>query len=312
VSTAAWAPQNPLPGLDDLTIRSAPVLEDISVVIPTLGRSILDNVLASMVSGEAWPARIIVVDQSGGEEIARMLDRVERAGVRTLRVVSEPAGRARALNLGIREVDTRYLAITDDDCVVAPDWLVAMRTALGGHENAIVSGRVEDVGDEEAVAIVLQSTYELRTRPSLRFDLMVGGNCGMAKAMYDRVGPYDEDLRVRLAEDTEYAYRALRSGCRLAFVPDVAVWHYAWRDMSQRELQFRGYARSHGGFYGKYIREGDAFIALRAILHLGRSARRWIRASISGDENMMAHGRAYTTQLVPGIIAGMRTKGRAT
>ena len=300
------APPDPLPGLADLAPLEKPVLDDISIVIPTLGRDILDNVLASMVAADAWPERIVVVDQSGGDEIAGMLGRAEGLGVRTERVISPLRGRAAALNLGIGQVRTAYLAITDDDCVVASDWLGTMRAALLDHGDAIVSGQVMDMGDEAPVAVVLRSEHEIRTKPSLRFDLMVGGNCGMPKAVYDRVGPFDEDPRLSLAEDTDYAYRALRKGVRLAFVPDVAVWHYAWRDRGQRDRQFRGYAKSHGAFYGKHLRRRDAFIALRAAIHFTRALRRWVRSSLTGDADMAAHGRAYTLQLLPGIMDGLR------
>ena len=112
--------------------------------------------------------------------------------------------------------------------------------------------------------------------------------------------------------DTEYAYRTLRAGFRLVFSPDIVVWHYAWRDAGQRDRQLRGYARSHGAFYGRYLRRGDAFMALKALIHLGRASRRWLRSSLAGDENLAAHGKAYTLQLLPGIIDGMRAEERET
>jgi hypothetical protein len=52
----------------------------------------------------------------------------------------------------------------------------------------------------------------------------------------------------------------------------------------------------------------DGFMALKATIHLTRSLRRWVRCSLTGDENMAAHGRAYTLQLVPGIIDGLRAE----
>jgi GT2 family glycosyltransferase len=305
-------PPDPLLGLADLEPRETKVLDDISVVVPTLGRTLLDKVLASMVSGTVWPHRIILVDQSGGEEMARMLEQVEALGVRTHRVVSAPRGRSAALNLGIAEVKTRHFAVTDDDCVVAPDWLQTLRDTLLANEGAIVSGQVEDVGPEDPLTPVHRTGPEIRTRPSLIYDRMVGGNCGMPTHLFAEVGPFDEDPRLRLAEDTEYAYRTLRAGFRLVFSPDIVVWHYAWRDAGQRDRQLRGYARSHGAFYGRYLRRGDAFMALKALIHLGRASRRWLRSSLAGDENLAAHGKAYTLQLLPGIIDGMRAEERET
>lgn len=301
-----YVPPDPLPGLGDVRGGIRPVESRVTVVIPTLGRPILEQCLASMVGGDVWPACIIVVDQGMDDTVERLLARVEALGVTTRRIHAPPRGRAAGLNLGLRLVDTEFLAVTDDDCVVAPDWISQITRALEAHPGGIISGRVEDVGDEASIAHALSMTYEVRTRPSLIYDLMLGGNLGMHRSVLDRAGFFDEDPRVRLAEDTEYAYRALRSGVSLAYVPDVAVWHYAWRDAAQRAHQLRGYARCHGAFYGKYIRRGDLFIAARAALHLGRAARRWARSRWRGDAEMAVHGRSYALGLLPGILEGLK------
>jgi hypothetical protein len=50
-------------------------------------------------------------------------------------------------------------------------------------------------------------------------------------------------------------------------IQSVCLWHVGWRDPAKRIVQYRHYALSHGGFYGKYLRKGDLFILTRAILH---------------------------------------------
>lgn len=292
--------------MDEVDRAPKPVLDDISVVIPTLGRPILERCLASILGGDHWPSRIIVVYQGSEDRVRDLLGSLEEAGMTIQAVWHLPRGRAAALNQGIGQVETRYLAVTDDDCVVAPDWLARMHAGLQSDPNTVVSGRVEDVGDEESVAHALSMKAEVRTKPSLIYDIWSGGNSGMSRATFDRVGPFDEDARLRLAEDTEWAYRALRAGVNLAYRPDVCVWHYAWRDQEARAKQFQGYAQSHGGYYGKYIRQGDLFIALKALVHLTRALRRWFRGLIQGNANMADHGRAYSLGLVPGIIRGFQ------
>jgi GT2 family glycosyltransferase len=124
----------------------------------------------------------------------------------------------------------------------------------------------------------------------------------------ERIGMFDEDPRLRTAEDCEWSYRALRSGVTVIYAPDVAVRHYGWRDERGRTAQYRSYGRSHGGFYGKYLRRGDWFIALRVVIHLLRALRRWLRGTIGGNRELALLGRAYVTGLVPGIISGWRKK----
>jgi hypothetical protein len=79
-----------------------------------------------------------------------------------------------------------------------------------------------------------------------------------------------------------------------------------WRDGQERSEQYRAYARSHGGFYGKHLRRGDWFIALRAAYHLARASRRWLRGVLLRDRDRRSRGWAYMTGLIPGILAGLR------
>jgi GT2 family glycosyltransferase len=108
------------------------------------------------------------------------------------------------------------------------------------------------------------------------------------------------------AEDADWAYRALRAGVPIIYVPEAVVKHFGWRDESKRMVMYKDYARSHGGFYGKHLRKGDWFIALRAVIHHLRALRRWMRGVVFGDREMVLIGRAYFTGLLPGIIAGLR------
>ena len=122
------------------------------------------------------------------------------------------------------------------------------------------------------------------------------------------MGLFDEDLRLQMAEDGEFAYRALRSGTPIIYAPDVCVRHFGWRDEDQRVRQYADYARSHGGFYGKYLRQGDWFIAARALAHHIRAIRHWLRGARVKDPEMARIGKSYLFGLIPGIISGMRSR----
>jgi GT2 family glycosyltransferase len=133
---------------------------------------------------------------------------------------------------------------------------------------------------------------------------MCGGNMGVALATIQRIGLLDEDPCLRTAEDGEYAYRALRAGIAIVYAPDVTVRHFGWRDSTARATQYRDYARSHAGFFGKYLRRGDWFIALRMIIHVIRALRRWLRGVFTADRDLALNGRAYIMELLPGLVDG--------
>jgi GT2 family glycosyltransferase len=284
-----------------------PVASDLTVVIPTLGREILRDGLRAMAAGTAWPAEIVVVHQGTEEAVARWLDEMREVGLRIRYVQSAQRGRASAVNRGIEAAATDLVCITDDDCFVDAGWVEGMQARLRRHDGCIVTGRVE-AGSDEVLVVVTSSRESVQQRPRLQFDGLSGGNMGMSKGIGARIGLLDEDPCLRTAEDGEYAYRALRAGIPIVYAPEVAVTHMGWRSPDQRDQQYSAYARSHGGFYGKYLRRGDWFMAARAAVHHLRAARRWLRGRRRGDAELAANGRAYTLGLLPGIVRGWRSE----
>jgi GT2 family glycosyltransferase len=281
------------------------ILHDISVVIPTLGRPILEESLSRFAIGSVWPCEIIVVDQSSSQQVVQWLEKLQLAGLPTRYVPSKQRGRSAGLNRGLELVRTNFVAITDDDCFVDEHWLEKMAQKLHDHPASIVTGRVEAAG-EGTLITVTSPTPAVYTRPRLKFDSMSGGNLGTSQAVLQQVGLFDEDLRLATAEDAEWSYRALRKGIAIVYEPDIVVHHFGWRNQEGLSRQFAGYARSHGGFYGKYIRKGDGFIMLRALLHHYRALRWWVRGRASKDKDLALTGKAYFTGLMPGILVGIR------
>lgn len=285
-----------------------PILHEISLVIPTLGRAILRRSLQAIEAGSAWPARLIVVDQSSNPEVAAWLRDLAGRGLPTEYVPSAERGRAAGVNRGIERVRTRYLAITDDDCFVDRDWLITMLDCLREHPDSVITGRVDAEEGMIAVATVSSMETVVFTQPRVTFWRFCGGNMGAPAGVVDRAGFMDEDPCLSVAEDNEWSHRLLRAGIPVVYSPRPVVVHAAWRDLSDRSRQYRAYARSEGGFYGKYLRRGDAVIAGRAAFQFLRSVRNWAWGTVMGDRDRAAHGRAFTLGLLPGIIAGWRSQ----
>lgn len=286
-----------------------PVLYDISIVIPTLGRNILEQCLFWILAGSAWPGCLIVVEQGSNPDVAEWLKRVQEIGIRVKHILSNQRGRSAGINRGLEQADTRFVAITDDDCFVGEDWLMNMASRLRLSPEAVVTGRVEAAG-EDMVVVVTSTIPSIQSRPRLKFDSMSGGNMGTALTVFKKVGLFEEDPVMATAEDAEWSYRALRNGISLRYEPEVVVAHFGWRDTGKRIEQYRHYALSHGGFYGKYLRRGDWFIMARATGHFVRALRRWVRGELKGDTELAVLGKAYSLNLLPGILAGMRSKMR--
>jgi len=227
-------------------------------------------------------------------------------GMKSLYLPSTERGRASGINRGLERVTTPFVAITDDDCFVDRSWLKSMVVHLRAVPEAVVTGRVESMGDGVLGVTVTSTEPAIYHSPRLTFDVMSGGNMGTSMRVFERVGMFDEDIRLRTAEDGEWAYRVLRDKIPIIYVPEVLVRHLGWRDAAERATQYRGYALSHGGFYGKYLRKGDCFIALRILTHHLRALRRVTIGLLEGDREQLLIGRSYLTGLLPGIISGLR------
>jgi hypothetical protein len=293
--------------LYQMKFKSRPVLSDMSMVIPTLGRPILEQCLYYILVGDAWPGCLIVVDQGASQKAAGWLEHLRKIGIRTRHIISEQHGRSAGINRGLEQVDTRFVVITDDDCFITPDWLNKMESRLQLEPNTIVTGRVDLAGnDKVAFSVVTSLEYKRYTRPTLKAHPFIGGNVGMSMDVVQCIGLFDEHPCLQSAEDSDYGYRALRLEIPIVYDPDIALMHYHWRDEKQRSARYADYARSQGGFYGTHLRWGNWIIWLQAARDLARGPIRWMRGIIQRDQDMVDRGRADTLHMLPGIINGIK------
>jgi GT2 family glycosyltransferase len=301
--------EHELAALESLKVETRPILADISVVIPTLGRDILESCLYWMAVGAAWPSELIVVDQGNQLQVKEWLQVLSDAGMRTCYVPSQRRGRAAGINSGLRQVKTRFVAITDDDCFVNDDWLFKMVTCLRDSPERIFTGRVEPAGKPDVnFCVVTSRTPVTYDHPQLRVHPLIGGNIGVAMDRVRQIGFFDQHPSIFSAEDSDWGYRALRKGARISYNPDIFLYHYNWRDPNQRANRYRDYSRSQGAFYGKYLLSGDLLIPLQALRDLVRGPIRWLRGVALRDQDMIDRGKGDTLELVGGILAGLRRR----
>src|SRR5690348_9046482 len=132
--------------VSETSAESRRILDDFTVIIPTLGRPILQRCLQSIADGAVLPARIIAID-GDNHAVGDWLHSMEEIGIETLHLHSMERGPAPARNRGIEQVQTRFVAAIDDDCVAGKDWLEKMERQLRQHPTAIITGRLEPAGD---------------------------------------------------------------------------------------------------------------------------------------------------------------------
>ena len=279
-------------------------IDDISVVIPTIGRVALKDCIESIAAGQSQPAHLIVVDQSYDGQVSALLDTFMARGVKIEHIRSSQRGAGAARNRGMEIVQTPFIAATDDDCLVDENWLQRLSARLHEHPDRIITGQVRPDGDGEAVSTITSNTRVTHSKPILNRDPLFSANMGLAKAVMDRIGPFSEDKRLAFAEDAEWSYRALKIGVPIEYAPEIVVTHTGWRNEAERREQYKRYARSQGAFYGIYLRRGDTFIARRAVYDLLRGPWMLVKGLVTSNADLTSIGQAYLTQLPIGLLSG--------
>jgi glycosyltransferase involved in cell wall biosynthesis len=123
-------------------------LPSFDLVVATVGRiGELARLLASVEAGVPQ-LRVIVVDQSGDNRLAKVL---ESRGLELLHLRSEP-GLSRARNVGLDHLSADLVAFPDDDCVYPPGLLLQIAERLASDPDLDgLTGRPEDAsGDSSA------------------------------------------------------------------------------------------------------------------------------------------------------------------
>jgi GT2 family glycosyltransferase len=280
----------------------------ISLVIPTIGRTeLLRACLRSVAAGTALPAEVVLVDQSGGDAVTTLV--ADLPSLRIRRVASAERNIAVAYNVGVRAAREAIVAVTHDDCTVAPDWLeIGMRT-VSPRANLLASGRVMPDCDAGLVPSCKTSEEAREYRGESEVSLLFPANMAFHRAELMAIGGFDEAF-TRAAEDGDLCFRWLRSGRSLRYEPAMTVWHRDWRSRDEIAALHLRYAFDQGRMYGKHLWRREWAIApfvARDVREAGRVVRARLRGRpvAAGD---WRHGLARG--LSAGLVAGFAEQAR--
>ena len=282
----------------------------VTVVVPTVGR--VDLVVAcgeSLLVCEPAADEILVVDQSGGDDLANAVATASRGRA----TVIPCAGRGIALgtNTGIRRARNQWVLVTHDDCTVAPDWIEASWRHLQMQPDAMFTGRVLPPRDAIYVPSTKSDPDPRDYTGSRAMGVLYPANMAFRRDALLAFGGFDERPGMNLAaEDNDLCYRWLVSGRTLRYEPDMVVWHHDWRTPEQLVRTHRDYAYGQGAFYAKHLWSRD----WRILRFRGWELQAAVRARLGG----IRHGRPrwpderreMFVPLLAGVVRGLRNERR--
>jgi len=224
----------------------------VSVVVPTVGRRLLEACLKSVLACQPGPSEVVVLDQSHGLGIPTL---VRSLGDPRLRVLEDRGrGIARATNAGIAHAAYRTVLVTHDDCTVAGDWIATGSRLLADHPGALLTGRVLPSGGSPYVPSTIDDPD-----PRDWTGTVCAGQLYPANMVLDRdellaFGGFDERESLRFAaEDNDLNFRWVVAGGTLRYEPALVVWHHDWRTPAELIKTHITYARGQGAFYAKQL-----------------------------------------------------------
>lgn len=295
------------------TAPTTPPTIEVSLVVTLLNEAgSIDELLAGLAAGTAWPREIIAVDGGSTDDT---LDRLRDWQARLpLRIVKAPGSSISAgRNIGIAAARCAVIAVTDAGTRPAPAWLETITARLRGDDAYgpppdVVSGWF--VADprtpfEAAMgATVLPALYEIDPAgflPSSR-------SIAFRKAAWRAVAGYPEWLDY--GEDLVFDLRLRQTGHTFAFVPAALVRFRPRPTLPAFWRQYFRYARGDGkaGLWRRrHLIRYAAYAGPLALLALGRRGRR--RGLLLATPALLAGGGAYLWQPFMRLLPRLRGLG---
>ena len=219
----------------------------ISVVIATFNRaSLLEATLDALGRQDYEPGdEVIVVDNGSTDATAGVIERAATGSPVPFKHLREAKpGKSPALNTGIASASGDVLALTDDDVVVAADWIATIRKIFGEPSTALVGGRVDPRWERPAprwLRVEQQDGYSPLASPlallhygpaqELGARTAVGANLAVRRDVFDTVGGFATHLGRRsgtllCGEDHDFCQRVAAAGYRCEYRPELRVRHW--------------------------------------------------------------------------------------
>lgn len=207
----------------------------VTVVIPNWNRrDLLERLLKQLPAQHHPILEILVVDNGSSDGSAEV---AERLGCRVVRL-EHNRGFAHAVNVGIRNCTSEWVAILNNDVQLAPGWLklllAALQTGAGASYAAGKLYRRDGQVIDAAFDLVARSGCAWRAgsgRPdsqcwnrqrTVGIVPLTAALC--RRSLFDRIGYLDEEFESYL-EDVDFGFRCALQAEHGLYVPDAVGWH---------------------------------------------------------------------------------------
>ena len=209
---------------------------------------------------------VLVADSGSGEDVKKVVEEFSKViPLKHVWIDFVPFGKALVANKAVKESKGDLILFTDADCLPEENWV---ESYIKGYEdeNTFLLGGVYYL-DETASQFILENGIgyfrslkkardsvdlkrkmdnlkrQLKTKVYSLFGTWrrpkgYGGNIGIPKPLYEKVGGYDEKFTIR-GEDTDLVSRMLLSGARYKPLYTKAISYHLAHETIKEDEEFR-------------------------------------------------------------------------
>lgn len=214
------------PSISGARNRDADATPRVSVIVAARNGAaflpFLFNALSEQTAPSTW-FELIVVDDGSDDETAELV-----RGCAFARLV-QPNGHVglpAARNLGISEARGQIVALTDADCIPEPTWVMDGLVSFASDEVDMIAGGITvPLGERPSIATLLDSSRFFDQELAIERGFGIGANLWVRREVFARVGMFNEQLAAYGGDDDDFGQRATAAGSRLAYAPNVNVFH---------------------------------------------------------------------------------------
>lgn len=212
------------------------VQPEITVIIPNWNKKDLLHRCLTSLSRQSAPSRILVIDNGSSDGSPQMV-RDEFPDFDCIDL-DRNYGFAEAVNRGIQNCHTPYLALLNNDTEVASEWIQAALTAFREFPecgflasrmiNFFERDRLDSAGDcYGRSGLPTKRGLGLPKDEYAQGELVLGASAGAAfyrRELFERIGLFDTSYYMYL-EDVDISLRAQLAGFKCRYIPEATVYH---------------------------------------------------------------------------------------
>jgi GT2 family glycosyltransferase len=220
-----------------------------------LGQTI--TTLNQITASHAWEA--LLVDNASVDDTAAVMQAAAQANPHLRSLLCAQIGLGAAREFARTYAKGRILAFTDDDCLIAPDYVDQLVHAFDRYPDAGVIGGWIGLFNPDHLPLTIDERTEVARHEPYSFvrpGAFHGANLSFRTDVLDRAGGFDPGLGAGTpfpCEDIEAVARVVAHGYAAVFDPQPRVHHNHGRTTADLSKVMAAYSAGRGAYYANRL-----------------------------------------------------------